>query len=185
MGEFLLVRHSISKLDLSVPAATWGLSAEGREKCIGLAQEMAQHRPTAVFTSHEPKAVQTGQIVGEILGIPVETAVNLHEHDRSNVTNMSQQTFKSNVARLFTDPDTHFFGTESGAEARQRFAQGVKSVLRANPQEKAAIIAHGTVITLFLAAHNPIDPIRFWQALKMPDLIVVEKETYQLVKRET
>ncbi|MEM7112099.1 MAG: histidine phosphatase family protein [Chloroflexota bacterium] len=184
MSEFLLVRHSISKVDVSVPAATWGLTAEGQDKCVGLAAEMAPHQPTAVFTSHEPKAVQTGQIVGEILGIPVETAVNLHEHDRSNVTNMSQQTFKSNVTRLFTDPDTHFFGTESGAQARHRFAQAVKAVLQASPEDKVAIVAHGTVITLFLAAHNPIDPIPFWQALKMPDLLVAKRETYQLVKRE-
>ena len=138
-----------------------------------------------IFTSHEPKAVQTGQIVGELLEIEVlagsgETAVNLREHDRSNVTEMPGDVFKRNVTRLFTEPDTLFFGTETGNQARHRFTQAVQTILDQHPQDKVAIVAHGTVITLFLAAHNDINPISFWQSLKMPDLLVIERKTYQL-----
>ena len=180
MTEFILVRHSNSAVDLTKPAATWGLTEAGKANCYPLAQQLASHNLTAVFTSHEPKALQTGQIIGEVLGIRVQTAVNLHEHDRSNVREMGGEEFKRNVARLFTDPDALFFGTESGRQAQCRFTQAVQAVLQNNPNEKVAIVAHGTVITLFLAAYNDIEPISFWQALKMPDWCVVDAEMFAL-----
>lgn len=179
---FLLVRHAAPAIDASRPAATWGLTADGVASCKQLAEQMAPFAPTAVFTSHEPKAQQTGRLAAEQVGIRWETAVNLHEHDRSNVTHMPGEQFKANVARLFTDPDTLFFGTETGSQARQRFAQAVQAILTAHPHDTPAIVSHGTVITLFLAHYNPIDPIPFWQSLPMPALLVVERAGFRLLR---
>lgn len=177
---FLLIRHAPTAVDAARPSASWGLTEAGEASCRLLAEQMAPLKPTAVFTSHEPKAQQTGQAVAERLGIGWQTAVNLHEHDRSNVTYLSHDQFQANVTRLFTDPDALFFGRESGSQARQRFTQAIQTILAAHPHDTPAIVSHGTVITLFLSHYNPIDPIPFWQALPMPCLMVVEREGFRL-----
>jgi broad specificity phosphatase PhoE len=46
-------------------------------------------------------------------------------------------------------------------------------VLQRHPQDDLAVVAHGTVITLFVAQTNSIDPFKFWQRLGLPSYVVL------------
>jgi broad specificity phosphatase PhoE len=69
-------------------------------------------------------------------------------------------------------------------QAFQRFnAAGEKFVADA-PHGNLALVTHGTVLTLFVAFHNPqIDALAFWRSLQLPDLIVLTLPDFRLANR--
>lgn len=172
--KLVLVRHSVPEIIPDIPASQWRLSDEGRLRCETLAERLAGFELGTVVTSTEPKAVETGQIVAGILGLPIESAPGLHEHARPNVGLLaSKEEFQARVASVFEHPDQLVFGSESGDEAHARFAAAVDAVLRQHPSGSLAIVSHGTVMTLFVARTIGVDPIPFWKSLGLPAFVVL------------
>jgi broad specificity phosphatase PhoE len=163
-----------------LPASTWPLSQAGRAACVPLAEELRPHSPTRIITSTETKAQQTGQIVADILGLPLNIADGLQEHDRTHVTGLDEATFKANVARLLIEPDQLVFGLETGTQVRQRFTRALQTALYQYPTDTLAIVTHGTALTLFLTTHNPINPLSFWLNLRLPCFFLLDPVSWQL-----
>jgi broad specificity phosphatase PhoE len=139
-----------------------------------LAERLAAHTPTVIVTSLEPKALETGRLVADTLGIPMETAAGLHEHDRGNVPFLgSREQFETQVAGLFEHPGRLVYGSETADQAHRRFAHGITSVLEEHPSGNLAVVTHGTVLTLFVARVTGIDPVPFWQQLGLPSFVVL------------
>ena len=173
MRELILVRHSLPVISSEQPASQWQLSEEGRRRCERLAELLAPHRPSAIVTSTEPKAIETGQIVGKRMGIPVEAAPDLHEHERPGTDLDTVEQFQAKVGRLLQHPGEQVFGAETGDEARDRFTAAVGDVMRQHPGGNLAIVSHGTVMTLFVARAAGIDPVPFWRKLGLPAFVVL------------
>ena len=173
MRKLILVRHSLPAISSRTPASQWQLSEEGRRRCERLADLLAPHRPGAIFTSTEPKAIETGQIVGRLLGIPVEAAPDLHEHVRPGTDLDTVEQFQTKVAQLLQHPSESAFGAETGAEARERFSAALHDVMRQRPNGNLSIVSHGTVMTLFVARAAGIDPVPFWTELGLPAFVVL------------
>ncbi len=175
MKYLALIRHAAVQIEPDVPAAEWQLSANGRTLTRQLAPQLIPYRLNRIVTSVEPKAVETGRILAEELGLPWQTAVNLHEHDRQGVPYFGRhEDFVTAVTRFFTQPDELVFGRETAVQARDRFVTAVNRQLIAHPQENLALVAHGTVITLYLCHTNPdIDPVTFWQKLADPAAFIL------------
>ena len=74
------------------------------------------------------------------------------------------------------------FGGETADVARERFARAVAQVLAAQASGNLAIVAHGTVITLLVAAHNDLEPFSFWKRLGLPSLVVLSLPGMALVE---
>lgn len=173
MRKLILVRHSLPVITGGQTASSWQLSDEGRSRCVRLAELLAAHRPGAIITSTEPKAIETGQIAGERLGIPIEAAPNLHEHERPGTDLDTFEQFQAKVVRLLEHPKELVFGAETGEQARERFAAAVDGALKRHPAGNVAIVSHGTVMTLFLARAAGIDPVPFWKGLGLPAFVVL------------
>ena len=168
------MRHSLPEMVTGVPASEWHLSAEGRHRCVALARRLAAYELASVVSSQEPKAVETGQIVAETLGLPFETAPGLHEHERGVVRGFgSRADFQAQVARFFKHPDELVLGHETADEAHVRFARAIASVIERRPATNLAIVCHGTVMTLFIARAAGLDPIPFWKGLGLPSFVVL------------
>jgi hypothetical protein len=43
-----------------------------------------------------------------------------------------------------------------------------------------AIVTHGTVLSIFTARHNPIDPFALWQQLSLPAFLVLDRLTFTM-----
>ncbi len=175
MQHLVLIRHAAVQISPNVPAVEWQLSANGRTLTRQLASQLIPYHLNRIITSTEPKARETGQILAGELGLPRQTAVNLHEHDRQGVPFFEQrEDFVTAVTRFFTQPDELVLGRETAVQARERFATAVTRLITAHPQENLAVVAHGTVITLYLCHTNPsIDPIAFWKKLTAPAAFIL------------
>jgi broad specificity phosphatase PhoE len=173
LNTLILIRHSQSQQEPERPASQWPLTEEGRRRCIALAERLATYSPDLIVTSRERKASETGALVAAHLGRPVETADGLHEHQREQVGWLSNQAFEQAVVAFFTRPDELVFGEETASQAGARFDAAVRAVLAAHPGQNIAIVAHGTVITLFLAQHAGVAPLPFWSSLGMPAIVAL------------
>jgi broad specificity phosphatase PhoE len=181
MAHLLLVRHSLPDIDPSVAASYWKLSDEGRRRCAALAEMLSAYHPAVVVSSAEPKAAETAAIVATSLGLPLETEVDLHEHERSLDTHFSQEAFQRAVEHLFAQPEDLVFGNETAAQARRRFGQAVDRLLARYPGETIAVVAHGTVISLFVADRcSGVDGYTLWKQLDLPACVVLSLPDFTL-----
>ena len=182
MRRLVLVKHSQPLIDPNVPAKEWRLSENGRRRCISLAERLAPYHLAHIITSTEPKAIEIASIVATPLRLRYTSADGLHEHDRSKVPFQSVRQFQESVANFFAQPEKLVFGKETAMQVGSRFSQAVEQVLSSYTQGNLAIVAHGTVISLFIAAHNQSDPLALWQQLSLPSFVVLRLPSYQLVR---
>jgi broad specificity phosphatase PhoE len=174
MRYLILVKHAMPEIVPDVPAREWRLSDDGRRQSQVLAGRLAAYAPEIVVTSNEPKAAETGAIVATALGRPTRFKTGLHEHDRTNVPFGSADRFAADVRRFFAQPDRLVHGRETADDAHRRFAAAIDEVLRAYPTENVAVVAHGTVIALFVARATGSDGYELWERLELPAYVVLE-----------
>lgn len=181
MRKLLLVRHSQSAVTAGLAPDRWPLTEEGRRRCGPFADRLAGWEPSAIVASEERKAFETGRLIGERLGMAVSTAPGLHEHLRPAFDQPdAPDVFRQKVARLFSRPDELHFGLETANEALERFESAVRKLAAAHAGN-VAVVTHGTVIALLAAKYNPVDVMAFWQRLDMPDLIVLEADSFRFL----
>jgi broad specificity phosphatase PhoE len=169
----IFIRHSIPEIVPELPANQWRLSPEGRQRCLPLADNLASRQPELIFSSFEPKAVETAQIVAEQLGLPTAPYSGLHEHERRSVSYTTKSEFEAAVARLFAQPDELVFGEETANQVLGRFSQAVETLRAQHPDKRLAIVSHGTVISLFVDQTCQIEAFDFWKRLGMPALVAI------------
>lgn len=182
MRTLILIKHARPAVDPDVPPDEWRLSAEGKVACAALAERIRRHAPRTLIASTEPKAHETGQLVGEALGIAVETAADLHEHDRSNVPHMRSGDFISSIANFFRQPHTLVLGRETADQARQRICAAVDVVLANHPDGNLAIVTHGTVLALLAAERAGMEAFGLWRRMGLPSFIAFELPSWRAVE---
>jgi broad specificity phosphatase PhoE len=84
MPNLVFIRHSQSQPDPTTPARFWTLTEEGRRRCVSLAEKLISYNLNVIITSIEPKAIETGELTAQRLGIPYRVMENLHEHERDS-----------------------------------------------------------------------------------------------------
>ena len=180
MRKLILIKHAAPLVVPGTPPEEWKLSDRGRESCAALAEAVRPHAPAVIVSSEEPKARETAELLAERLGVSVETAAGLHEHDRSNVPHMRSGEFISHVEVFFRRPTERVLGRESAVAALDRFESAVDAVVSAHPQGNLAIVSHGTVIALFAAEHSDRYGFELWREMGLPSFLVMELPGYHL-----
>lgn len=181
--KLILIKHSQPEIDPGVPANQWKLSSEGRELCKCLAKKLSGYEIDSVISSTEPKAVETGEMLAHSFGRPFRRVDGLHEHDRSDVAYLHDaEDFNRAVHSLFDKPAEPVFGRETADMAHQRFSDAIDSVLEAYEGRGLAVVAHGTVISLYVARKTGADPFTLWKRLETPSFVVMDLPGYQLVE---
>lgn len=183
--RLILIKHSAPVIAIDTPPAQWILAAPGRMRCALLARRLAPYAIAAIAASDEPKARETAELLAAALGLvgPLRLDHDLREHERRAADFYpAQGSFEATVREIFARPDELVFGAETASAARERFAAAVARQIAATPTGDLAIVAHGTVISLFVAAHNPLDPFALWQALGLPAFVVLALPDLRLIE---
>lgn len=165
-----LVRHGRPLVVLGTPAAEWDLDPAGYDDVWALRSSGRLPTRAAWFTSPEPKAVQTAQLLTDS---DVGVLADLREHER---TGKWIEDFPATVRRAFARPEEPAVdGWEPLTACRDRVVPAVRRVLDVHRTEDVVLVGHGTAWTVLVAQLmvRPPDLAR-WEALGMPDLIVVD-----------
>ena len=169
----VLVKHGQPVLDPNTPAREWKLSAEGEEQARRLGVELRTFIPCRLVCSPEPKALRTCEIIAGGLGIPMKTVAGLREIDRRILPIMTASEHERLHRRIFSEFDQPVLGCESALEARERFQAAVLEELREYNEGNLIVVAHGTVISLFVSDHEGVDAFALWKHLQCGSFLVV------------
>ena len=180
--RLLLVRHSLPERAPGRAPPEWPLCDEGRARAHALAESLAVYAPLEVFSSPEPKAQQTAEVIAQRHGTQVQVRAGLREHG-PRTYEPSAARFQHEIERLLRDPGRQTsLAVETGREALARFEAAVSSsALSAGGTP--CVVSHGTVITLLVASHNDIDPVAFWRDLAMPAVVELSANDLTLCPR--
>ncbi len=155
------------------PASAWRLSEAGLRRSEMLASRLQDLSPSVVWSSREPKAVETAEIVAASVGVPVQVADGLEEHHRDNVPFFpTAGDFEAAVERFFCNPDRLVLGSETAEQARNRMSAAIDDIVGSGQQD-SIVVTHGTVMTLYVASVAGVDPICFWRSLGLPSYVVL------------
>lgn len=180
----ILVKHSLPQILEDVPARDWTLSDEGWERASILAEKLNVYRPEIIVSSMEPKARETASTLAKYLGSEYQVVEDLHEHDRSSSPHYSNDEFQKLVREFFERPSGLVFGSETADQALQRFRQAVNSILDSYEDKKIVVVAHGTVISLFVAWLTGYAGYELWKELGLPSFVVLDIQSRMLIKTE-
>ena len=182
MKNIILVKHSLPKIIPTIPAKEWRLSRSGQFRCKTLAEKLETYSPDVFISSLEPKAIETAQITAGLLSKPFSTFEGLHEHNRTGVDFLEKGQFDAKVFDFFAQPDRLVFGKETANQANERFSKALTSVEVKHPDKNIVVVAHGTVITLFVEKFNSLETFSFWKRLGLPSFVVLSLPHHKLVK---
>ena len=173
MRRLVLVRHSMPEIEPDRPASAWRLGDAGRQRSELLASRLWGFSPKVVWSSREPKAVETAEIVAASFGVPVRVADGLEEHHRDNVPFYpTADEFDAAVERFFCNPGQLVLGSETAEQARDRMSAAIGEVVESG-QKDSIVVSHGTVMTLYVAGVGGVDPMYFWRRLGLPSYVVL------------
>ena len=126
------------------PASAWRLGEVGRRRAEELAARLCEFRPEVIWSSREPKAVETADIVARALEVPVKIMDRLEEHHRGNVLFLPKEEFHSAVERFFFNPGQLELGTETADQARERTAGSIVAILEAGHTDSVVVTRLGS-----------------------------------------
>jgi 2,3-bisphosphoglycerate-dependent phosphoglycerate mutase len=179
--RLILVRHSLSALRREVPPHEWRLSPDGIARARAFASRLDPSDITTVFSSVEPKAVETARALAEQWGVEVEEVPGLHEHERPEPQILAREQFERKVEELFARPSELVFGAETADQARRRFTMALMRLIARGSGDIVAV-THGTVMTLFVSEATGIAPFPFWQRQEMPFAVTLTLPELTLVE---
>jgi len=126
--------------------------------------------------------METAELVAAALGVPRAVVVDgLREIDRPAMPVLPRSELDLLIRPIFAEPHRPGLGVESGVDALSRFSAAISSQVAQLRGQNLIAITHGTVIALFLGAHNAIDAFDLWRHLECASLVVLEGPTYRLV----
>ncbi|PKH44190.1 Broad specificity phosphatase PhoE [Nocardioides alpinus] len=165
-----LVRHGRPLMVPGTPAAEWDLDPAAYDDVWALRASGRLPARAAWFSSPEPKAVQTAQLLTDT---EVGVLRDLREHERSGE---QVDDFPGVVRRAFDRPDAAAVpGWEPLGACRARVVPAVRRVLDVHGGEDVVLVGHGTAWTLAVADLTGQPPdLERWAGLAMPDVITVD-----------
>ena len=180
MAKLVLVKHASPQITPEVSSHRWVLSEEGRDRCEWLAAELRAQGVTRLYSSLEPKALETAALVSIRLGVEVRPRRDLHENDRTGLGFGALGDLKRRMRQFFETPSDLVVGAETAEAALTRFEAAVRALASEAGDQTIAVVTHGTVLTLLVAKYNPIAPFDFWDSLALPSYVVMDAASFKL-----
>ncbi len=178
MALLYLIRHARAQM-MGDAAERWLLSEQGRREAGVLARQDFWREVELIFSSPEPKAMQTAEPAARRWGIPLVTVDCLYELRRPRLV----PDYETVIARLFAEPETSIAGLEPAAQAAGRIIRCIKELVAAHSEQTLAVVSHGLLVTLFLARlENRWPTVAEWRDAPFAGFAVVDTTAWCLIK---
>jgi broad specificity phosphatase PhoE len=166
-----LVRHGRPVVDRDRPATEWELDPSGYDDIWALRTSGRLPAPAAWFSSPEPKALATAELLTDG---DVGVVDGLREQVRDTTEWIDD--FDDAVRRSFAVPDAVAVpGWEPLSRCRDRVVRAVDGILSAYAGADVVLVGHGTAWTVLAATLTRTQPdLDRWRSLAMPDLVTLE-----------
>ncbi|MGR3394168.1 histidine phosphatase family protein [Pseudooceanicola nanhaiensis] len=136
------------RVDPAVPVTEWGLSDEGHARLVAFAARVDLSAVTAIRTSAERKARETGAGLAARLGLVPVACPGMGENDRTATGYLPPPAFEAAADAFFAAPDQSFRGWETARAAQARIVAACRRAERAAPPGDLLLCGHGAVGTL-------------------------------------
>lgn len=182
MSLLYLIRHPHTRINLDVPAPEWGLSDEGQAQTAALLEAPFWPHVATVYPSREPKSITTAKEASLAYEIPAIPRSTLGEVNRSAYVAPDEAAYQAAVAAFFENPTQSPHGWEPAIAALQRFKNGIAQINSWHgADESCAVVAHGLVLTLYIADLQGIRPtLQMWRAIGFAAVAAVDRTTMTL-----
>ncbi len=184
MLRLVLVRHGdivhpgVAAFDEAV------LSEAGKTQMRELAAHWPCDRPSHVFSSTLPRALQSAMILCESFGTHLRAIADLREWSPS-FANITEEEYLKREEECWRDQDREFDTGESINEAIERIGRGMRRVVEEMEDGDAAVVGHGMIFTMFLASIRGERPdIEYKKRIKNAATAIVEHDggRFRIVK---
>lgn len=173
-GKLVLVRHSLPEMVAGVPQAQWRLSAAGKTAARGLAARLGGFDAPVVWSSPEPKALETAELVAGALDRRVCEAADLREHDRTSLGYLSRERLEAGVAGLLASDDELVFGDETARSVFVRMERALRRARAEAGRRDVVAVTHGAAAAIYVSRITGVDALAFWRSLGAPAAIVLD-----------
>ncbi len=171
--NLILIRHSKSLINPNIPIPTWGLSDEG----VALAKKLGEIEQIksldVIYSSLQPKALETAILATKNIGIPIKTDDRLTESTSFTNKFVSPEQPQKNVEQYYSDRDLSINNGETFKEALERFNNAINDIVKVETDKKnIGIVSHGNILASFSSQYNNKDPYELVENMKQPDVAV-------------
>jgi broad specificity phosphatase PhoE len=177
MARLILIKHCPPQIDPAVISHRWVLSEDGQASCAWLADAMRREGVTRIYSSLEPKALETAALIAVRIGLDVCPHADLHENDRTGLGFVSGDELEERMQHFFGSPGLLVVGNETADAARVRFLSAIRAIQHNDPAETIAVVTHGTVISLLVGMDEKTEAYEFWKSLGLPSYVVLDGRT--------
>jgi broad specificity phosphatase PhoE len=178
MALLYLIRHAHVQM-AGAAAEHWPLSEKGRREAGTLARQDFWREVGTIFSSPEPKALQTAKPAARRWDIPLEIADCLQELRRPRLI----PDYEKVIARLLAEPETSVANLESAVQVAERVTHCIEALVTTHPEQTLAVVSHGLILTIFLAQLEDRWPtVDEWRAVPSPGVAIVDTTTWHLIK---
>lgn len=176
--QLYLIRHART-MPTGPDAAAWPLSPDGEAEARALAEADFWADVDTLYSSPEPKALETVRPAAERYGLEVREDERLREVRRPAGW---LDDYAGAVRRYLERPNEPPEGWEPAPDAEERMRAFVRTVKREHPDGCVAVCSHGLALTLFLSALDrpPGGPFALWSGIGFGEVAVVEGDAVLL-----
>ena len=127
------------------------LNATGLAQAEALADRLRVHRLDAVVSSDLARALTTGRIIAEVLGVPLVTDHGLRETSVGAAEGLLWEDAKTRFGaelteRWYSDNDAAFPGGETGLATLTRGLAALRRFAIAHPYRRIGVSTHGAMV---------------------------------------
>jgi probable phosphoglycerate mutase len=146
------------------------LNERGWAQSLAVATYLAQYLPIgALYTSDLRRAVETAEIIGKRLKLPVQMHAGLREYNfgalEGSTTAEVIAKWQALLDRWRTDPSVRPPGGESAIDFAMRVGGALQEIIAHHQAERVAVVAHGGSLSVGLAVL--LGELDKWRAYQM------------------